>query len=346
MELSDYLISEESSLLEALEKLDLGGRKVLYVIHKNKLVASITDGDIRRWILKKGDLNSPISNIANYNPKFVYDSELDKVNHLMQKHSIESIPVLSESGEVKSIQFSDAIIDKKEKIDATVVVMAGGLGTRLLPYTKILPKPLIPIGDKTILERILNRFSEYEINDFKVVLNYKGNMIKSYFDDLNQYRIEFYFEADPLGTGGGLSLLKNRIPKAFFLTNCDILVNADYNDIYNFHTKNNNFITMVTSIKSIEIPYGVINFDSKGTITSMEEKPKLSRFLNTGFYVVNPKVIEDLKQEKIDFTDIIEKYQKQGEKIGVYPISENNWKDMGEMNLLNSLKKDFGDFDV
>lgn len=346
MELDQYLISEDSNLLEALEKIDLGGKKVLYVTKDNKLVAAITDGDIRRWILKKGDLNAHLNKIANYSPKFVYESELDKISVLMQKFSVESIPILSHSGEVKSIKFTDSLVNRKEKIDASVVVMAGGLGTRLLPYTKILPKPLIPIGDKTILERILDRFTNYDIQDFKVILNYKGNMIKAYFEELSRYNLEYYFEKEPLGTGGGLSLLKNKISKPFFLTNCDILVNADYSDIYNFHIKNENYITMVTSVKSIEIPYGVVNFDSNGTITSMEEKPKLSRFLNTGFYVVNPDLIKELSTQKVDFTEIIEKFQIQGKKIGVYPIGENNWKDMGEMNLLNSLKKDFGDFDV
>ena len=169
-------------------------------------------------------------------------------------------------------------------------------------------------------------------------------MIKAYFNEIEKdYRLYYYDEEIPLGTGGGLSLLKGKIKETFFLTNCDILVRANYKDIYDFHKEKKNIITIVAAFKHLTIPYGVINLNNEGNLLSMVEKPEHSILINTGFYVVEPEVIERLENNKaIDFPEIIKILQKQGEKVGVFPISEKSWLDMGQLEALEEMRKELG----
>lgn len=176
-------------------------------------------------------------------------------------------------------------------------------------------------------------------------MNHKKNMIKAYFNEIERdYEVTYIEEDKPLGTGGGLSLLKGQIETTFILSNCDILIEEDYEKMYLYHKKEKNLITMVCSLKNIKIPYGVIKIGEHGEIDSMKEKPELSFFTNTGCYIVEPKVIEELDTDTdIGFPDIIEKYKKSGEKVGVYPISENSWMDMGQLDEMEEMRKKIED---
>ena len=342
MDIKDFLIDENTSMIEAMEKLDLVAKKILFVTNNDKFVGAITDGDIRRWILKKGDLEAKIKEIANYSPKFLLLDEKNRAKEYMKALEIEAIPIIGDNHEIVSIMFSnDEEIEIRKELDIPVVIMAGGLGTRLYPYTKILPKPLIPIGEIPIAEHIMNRFNRYGISEFFLVVNHKKNMIKAYFNDIERkYSIDYADEDIPLGTGGGLSLLKGKISSTFILSNCDILIEEDYQKIYKFHKDNNNLITMVCSLKTIRIPYGVIEISETGEIEKMKEKPVLSFFTNTGMYIVEPQIIEELEANQfIGFPDIIEKYKTIGKKIGVYPISENNWLDMGQLDDMEEMRR-------
>ena len=225
-----------------------------------------------------------------------------------------------------------------------VVIMAGGKGTRLYPYTKILPKALIPIGDYTISERIINNFQQYGCKHFVMILNHKANMIKTYFEEIDkEYRIDFEKESKFLGTGGGLALLKGKINNTFFLSNCDILIDADLECIYKTHKKEKNKITFVCAMKDVVIPYGIIETDSYGKITEIKEKPEFSFLTNTGVYVVEPEVIEELVDDEfIHLPDIAKRYIEKGEKVGVFPISEKSWMDMGQFNEMDSMVKRLG----
>lgn len=341
MNISNFLIDEDVTLLDAMEQLDKVAKKVLFVVKEGRFVAAITDGDIRRWILKKGNLTTKVKNIANYNPKSLPEADKNHAKDYMKKHSIEALPILDNEGNILSIVFwNDEEIVLKKKLNVPVVIMAGGLGTRLYPYTKILPKPLIPIGEIPIVEHIMNRFNNYGSEQFYLVVNHKKNMIKAYFNEIERdYNVEYADEDIPLGTGGGLSLLKDKINTTFILTNCDILIEEDYEKIYNYHKKENNLITIVCSLKNIKIPYGVIEISETGEIESMKEKPELSFFTNTGMYIVEPKIIEELEEDKpIGFPDIIEQYKAKGEKIGIYPISENSWMDMGQIDEMEEMR--------
>lgn len=341
MEVKEFLINENATMLEAMALLDKIAKKVLFVVKDDQFVAAITDGDIRRWILKKGNLEVKVKDIANYNPKYIYEKDKRVAKDFMRKHSIEALPILSNNQDIVSVVlWNDDEIKRSKNLQVPIVIMAGGLGTRLYPYTKILPKPLIPIGEIPIAEHIINRFNEFGNDQFFLVVNHKKNMVKAYFNEIEKnYKVNYIDEDKPLGTGGGLSLLKGKINSTFILTNCDILIDEDYEKIFNFHKKEKNLITMVCSLKNIQIPYGVIEISETGKLEKMKEKPKFSFFINTGMYIVDPKVIEELEDnQNIGFPDIIESYKQAGEKIGVYPISEHSWMDMGQLDEMEEMR--------
>lgn len=342
MKVIEFLIDEEATMINAMEQLDKTSTKILFVTKKGEFVAALTDGDIRRWILRKGNLDVKVKNIANYDPKFLYEVEKSKSKEFMKIHSIEALPIVDDKMNILTVVLrNDVELVPTGALDVPVVIMAGGLGKRLYPYTKILPKPLIPIGEIPIVEHIINRFNRLGCTQFFLVVNHKKNMIKAYFNEIEKvYKVDYVDEDKPLGTGGGLSLLKGKINSTFILSNCDILIEEDYEKIYNYHKKENNLITMVCSLKSIRIPYGVIEISETGEIESMKEKPQLSFFTNTGMYIVEPKIIEELEEHKpIGFPDIIEQYKSIGEKIGIYPISENSWMDMGQIDELDEMRR-------
>jgi dTDP-glucose pyrophosphorylase len=340
--IKDVLIDEENTMIGAMEILDKIAKKVLFVEKEGRLTAAITDGDIRRWILRRGNLDAKVKDIANYNPKFVYERDKMIARDFMKKAQVEALPIVDENMKIVSIKlWNDTEIETKKELNIPVVIMAGGLGTRLYPYTKILPKPLIPIGDIPIAEHIINRFHNYGCKNFYLVVNHKRNMIKSYFNEIEKsYLINYIDEDKPLGTGGGISLLKGQIDSTFILSNCDILIEEDYEKMVQYHKKENNLITMICSLKNIKIPYGVIEIGEHGEINNMKEKPELSFFINTGCYIVEPRVIEELEEDMaIGFPDIISRYKKSGERVGIYPISEKSWMDMGQLDEIEEMRK-------
>jgi len=338
-------ITEDHSVLDAMKQIDATANQILLVVENNILKAIITDGDIRRHLLRGGKLEESVKVIANYNPRFIFEKDKDKSRELMKKWSILSLPIVSETFEIQSIAFlNDYEIGRNPSIVVPVVIMAGGLGTRLYPYTKILPKPLIPIGELPITEHIINHFKKFECKEFHFIVNHKKNMIKAYYSEVEKdYKLEFHNEETQLGTGGGLSLLKGKLESTFFLTNCDVLIRANYKEIYDFHKQNGNMITIVAAYKHLTIPYGIINMVSNGEIASMIEKPEYSFLTNTGFYVVEAEVINRLEDNTaIGFTDIIEQQKSLGEKIGVFPVSERCWLDMGQLEELERMRKELG----
>lgn len=348
MELKNLFISKDNTIKEAIINLDKTAKKILMVVEENKLIGIVTDGDIRRWILKNGSLQEKVSLVMNNNPKYIYEDDKCKAKEVLKEMMIESIPVLNELNEVIDIIFWHDSFNEKlnhyEKMDNPVVIMAGGKGTRLDPYTKIIPKPLIPIGDIPIVERIINRFNEYGCNTFYLTVNYKKNMIKAYFSDEDkEYEVKFIDEDKPLGTAGSLSLMKNQLKDTFFVSNCDILIDANYSHILKEHKKNKNKITLVTSLKNYVIPYGVIEINGTGMINNMKEKPEYDFLVNTGMYILEPEVINDIPEDTFfHITDLINEYINMGEKIGVYPVSENEWLDMGEFKEMENMIERLG----
>lgn len=346
MDIKEYLISDELSVLQTMEQLDKVAKKVLFVTTDGRLVATVTDGDIRRLLLNKGSLEDNVMKAANHNPKSLKSCSRKQALKFMKENSVSALPLVDDSGKIENIVFWDdsRVLTPKEKVDIPVVMMAGGLGTRLYPYTKILPKPLIPVGDVPIAEQIINRFHSFGSNKFYLIVNHKKNMIKAYFNEIERdYDVEYADEEVFLGTGGGLSLLKGKINTPFILTNCDILIMEDISKIYKHHKEQGNIITMVCSLKNYTIPYGVVEIGENGEIGAMKEKPTMSFFTNTGCYIVEPEVINELEDNVcIGFPDVVEKYKKQGKKVGVFPISESDWLDMGQLDELENMKQRLG----
>ncbi|WP_314065884.1 nucleotidyltransferase family protein [uncultured Vagococcus sp.] len=344
MELNELTISSVASVKKAMEKMDQNAKKIIYVEDNNRLIGSLSDGDIRRYILKDASIQEAVTNAMNATPFSIKKSQLSEAQLKMKELKINSIPVLNDDLTIDYIIFSDNQFTHKKSISNQVVIMAGGKGSRLYPYTKILPKPLIPIGDTPIMERIIDKFADVGCRDFLISVNYRKNMIKSYFEDEPRaYDLNFIEESVPLGTGGSLSLMKEFITDTFFVSNCDILVDADYTEIIDFHKSQEYDITFVASLKNTQIPYGVLKLSEEGLFESTVEKPEYSHLINTGMYVFEPKFLELVpNNEFADLPDIIMAAKSQGYKIGVFPVSENAWLDMGQFTEMENMMEKLG----
>lgn len=337
------IISEDTTLRQALERLDKVQVKVLVVTNKGRLVATLTDGDVRRAILSGYSVETMITKVANYNPLYLDEDKNTLIEEYLDEKQITAVPVVDKEKNIKKIYALDYVnsVTDTEKINIPAVIMAGGLGTRLYPYTKILPKPLIPIGDIPIAERIIQSLKNFGCEEIHMIVNYKRNMIKAYFNDNDfSYNIKFWDEEFPLGTGGGIFLLKNIINGTFILTNCDVMILDDIRKIIEHHKQNNNKVTMVCSLKNFEIPYGIVNFSEGGEIASFKEKPQMSFFTNTGYYILDSEVFNYINEnEKIGMPEIIDRMRNDNKKVGIYPISENSWLDMGQFDTMESMER-------
>lgn len=312
--------------------------KILLVFSAEHFEGLITIGDIQRAIIKNIALKEPVSRILNKNKIYGYQSEGEEsIREKMRRMRAEVMPILDEKGELVDVFFWRDLFEKEEtalrpKIDLPVVIMAGGKGTRLKPITNVIPKPLVPIGDKTILETILDQFEEIGCTKFYMSVNYKADMMKYYLSQLDhQYDIEFFQEEKPLGTIGSVSLLKGKITTPFFVSNCDSINEQDYRDVYDYHMNNHNDMTIVTMVKSFMIPYGVIETGEDGLMVDLKEKPEQTYQVNTGVYILNPELIDEIPEgEFFHITHLMEKVKARGGRVGCFPVSEHSWKDMGE----------------
>lgn len=346
-QLMEFLISPDGTAVEAMQHIDRNAKGILFVVEDHqKLIGVVTDGDIRRWLIKSGDLQAQVQRFMTRSPKVIYRKDIKQAQEYMTKYSITALPVVTAKGCVTDIilkeQNTDVVVEKSTGLAGIpVVIMAGGKGTRLYPYTKILPKPLIPIGDIPIMERIIDRFCEYGVHDFWATVNYKKSMIKSYFAETDRnYEITYVEEDKPLGTAGSLRLIEGVPEKPLIVTNCDILIDADYEDLYKYHQESGNELTIVTALKNIVVPYGVVHSSENGAIMSMEEKPRLSYFVNTGMYILNPDLLEEIPEDTFfHMTDLADRLLQQERKVGMYPISEDSFLDMGEFEEMHRMEK-------
>ncbi|MFH1309415.1 MAG: sugar phosphate nucleotidyltransferase [Candidatus Omnitrophota bacterium] len=334
-----FLITEDASLKDAMKRMDKVGAKNLFVVDADgKLLGALTDGDIRRWILKGGDIKEGLENVYNRSPHFVtrnYDK--NDVKKIMLKHKIERIPVACNDKKIVDVLFWENIFGEerfvsKNKLAMPVVIMAGGRGTRLDPFTRILPKPLIPIGEKTIIDIIMDKFAKYGIKDFYVTINHKAKMIKSYFEETQPpYNISYLEEDLPLGTAGSLKFLEGKIEESVIVSNCDIIVDCDYTEVTEFHNKNGYDITIVGSFRHFTIPYGICEIEKDGLLKTMTEKPEYDFLVNTGMSVLRKNVLNLIPEnKKFHITDLVKCVKEKGGKVGVFPINAKSWIDVGE----------------
>ena len=342
-----FIVENTMSIFEAMQKIENNGKGIVFVCQGQRLQGCVTDGNVRRHILSGGNLTANVLTIANDNPIFLEESQKNKAERVMEKYYITAVPIVNEHKEVIDIYFwreEYCNHGERKNLHIPLVIMAGGKGTRLKPYTDILPKPLIPVGEKTITEHIMDRFSKYGCDDVTMIVNYKKDFIKAYFKDneINR-KITFIEEQEFLGTGGGLKLLENRVNGTFFMSNCDILIDADYAEILEKHQMAGNIITMVCARKRFEIPYGTIQIDEEGTVIALQEKPGFEYDINTGFYLIEPAFLAQIPDKTfIHITDVIEKCIKEGEKVGTFLIEEDAFMDMGQMDELEKMKEKLG----
>lgn len=345
---SSFIGNQSLSIVDAMGKIDENANGILFIVDDfNKLIGSLTDGDIRRWLLKSGNLADKVIYAMNKTPITLNVDKTSEASRIVKEKFINAIPLVDEQNVVVDIYLhnsSKEIVNNNKLKDIPVVVMAGGKGTRLYPYTKILPKPLVPIGDTPIVERIIDYFTKFGIKQFYMTVNYKKAMIRSYFDDIDrEYDIDYVEETKPLGTGGSIKLIPNKFDKPFFVTNCDSLILADYYDIYQYHVKTGNDITMVSALKNFQVPYGVLHSGENGLLETIEEKPKLSYFINTGMYIINPETIELIPDDTMfHMTHLVEKVMADGGKVGTYPVSEDSFLDMGEIDEMKRMEEKLG----
>ena len=337
-QIKSLFITPKFSIKEAMRQMSVAGEKILFVVdQKNRLLGSLTDGDIRRWVLKEGSLTAEIKDIYNSNPLYVEENyKIDRIKKLMIKNKIPGMPVINSQKELCDVLLWGQVFGNGEahyrgKIDVPVIIMAGGKGTRLDPFTRILPKPLIPIGDKTVIELIMDKFHEFGTNEFYLSIHHKSRMIKAYFEENSApYKIHYIEEDAPLGTIGALKFLEGKLAGDFMVSNCDILIDADYSEMLNFHRKKNYDITIVGSFRHFTIPYGVCTIETGGRLVGIKEKPEYDFLVNTGMYVFKSKTLALIPSGKhFNVPDLIEKVKEQGGKVGVFPIDEKSWADIG-----------------
>ena len=340
MEYKNLKIDKNATLLSALKQMDEVGKKMLLVFDEDKFYSIVTIGTIQRAIIKHHDLNQTVGSNIELNGKLyanTTESE-EAIKNKILSILAQIMPVLDEDGNlVKLYSWDDffpssSIEAEREKITLPVVIMAGGKGTRLKPITNVIPKPLVPVGDKTILEVIMDQFEGIGCKKFYMSVNYKADMMEFYLSQLDhKYDIQFFMEDRPLGTIGSVSLLKGKITTPFFVSNCDSINDQDYRDVYDYHIQNKNELTIVTMVKSFRIPYGVIETGKDGIMTALREKPELNYQVNTGVYILNPECIDEIPQgEFFHITHLMEKIKARGGRVGCYPVSEGAWHDMGE----------------
>lgn len=331
-------IESKSTVLSALKQMDTVKHRLLIVTDGGRFRSMLSIGDIQRAIIRGVAMDSLVASILRdkTNVASVHDSR-NEVEKYVKERKTEFMPIIDDEGNIVDVLFWDElfhsdVIHQSTEFNLPVIIMAGGKGTRLRPLTNVLPKPLIPIGEQTMMEDIMDRFVACGCHDFYVSVNYKAEIIKRYLDNLNkpQYNISYFQEDKPLGTAGSLHLLKDKITDTFFVSNCDIIIEEDYGEILKYHRENHNEITVVAAIKNLAIPYGTLETKEEGLLSDIKEKPEYTFKINTGMYILEPHLINEIPQgEFYHITFLIEKLMKEGRRVGVYPINEGSWIDVG-----------------
>jgi dTDP-glucose pyrophosphorylase len=339
-DIKSLLIAPTVTVKDAMARLDKSAEQIILVVNARRtLIGTVTDGDIRRHILAGGDLKRAVSSICNRNPKTVAEgSPLLEIRQQMLEKRIRQVPVLDARGRVVDLVRWDDVMGSgartNEQLGLPVIIMAGGRGVRLDPFTRILPKPLIPVDDRPLVQVIMDGFVEHGCTRFYMTVNYKAQMIKSYFDGdetRGTYDIQYIHETEATGTAGSLALLLPTLQGDFFLSNCDVVVKADYAAILRYHRENRNVITIVASMQSFRVPYGVIEVERDGGLRRIVEKPEYDLLANTGFYVLNENVRHYLPgRPAFDMPEVIESARAADGAVGVFPVSQGAWSDVGQ----------------
>jgi len=332
-----------STIKEALQIIDNGALQIALIVDENDtLLGTLTDGDIRRGLLKGLDLNSSIESIIFKTPTVakISDTKEDILKIALAK-KLHQIPIVDANGKLLGIKEIDELIKPKEKINK-VILMVGGLGTRLRPLTDNTPKPMLKVGNKPILQTIVEKFAEYGYANIVLCVNYKSDVIQDFFKDGSEFgvNIEYIFEEQRMGTAGALSLLKNKPTEPFFVMNGDLLTNVNFEHLDSYHISNNSMGTMCVREYDFQVPYGVVNIkDSK--ILSIEEKPTHKFFVSAGIYMLSPEILEYIPQNEFyDMPTLFEKLISEEKNIISFPLREY-WLDIGRLEEYKKANEEY-----
>lgn len=338
--MKNIIVEPDITIRQAMKEIGTSGRRCLAIVDsKNNLLGTLSDGDLRKAILNGASTSECIQNVYQSKPTVLVDGkyEDEEIKKLFEKERFDIIPVVDDHGKLIDVLFFDTILNnekkkQKEIENVQVVIMAGGKGTRMEPFTKVLPKPLIPIHEKPIIEHIIESFTNIGCSDFHLTVNYKAKILKAYFEELDpNYNIYFVEEKESLGTAGSLHLLDGKFNKPFFVTNSDIIIKTDYVNLYKFHQEAGYDITLVASAKEYVIPYGTCELNEEGHLAHINEKPKYDFLINTGLYLLNPDVLSLIPVNKFyHITHLIEDLKNAGKIIGIYPVHDDDWIDVGQ----------------
>lgn len=326
----DALISSSTTIREALQVIDKCGTQAAFVTSDNgMLLGIITDGDVRRGILRGVDLNGPVTQVWNTNPKSVrIGTSRDAILNIMKKSVLRQIPILDQEGRLVNVEFIDDLINPGKR-ENFVVLMAGGLGKRLYPLTQDCPKPLLKVGDKPIMEIIINGFVKKGFTKFFLAVNYKAEMVESYFGDGSKWGVEINYlrEQTKMGTAGALSLLPPT-DHPVLVMNGDLLTTVSFDGLLEFHIERRSVATMCVRTYNHEVPFGVVEIDDHA-ITKIVEKPNINFFVNGGIYVLDPKALSRVpKDRQFDMPELFNALIKEGQTIAAFPVREY-WLDIG-----------------
>lgn len=325
------LVSPHATILEAMKIIDESALQIALVVDwDNKLLGAITDGDIRRGIIRGMALNGTVETIMNTGPIVCgQDKDREEILALMKVESIHHIPIVDGSGRVVGLEVLNEVIRSEEQ-DNTVVLMAGGLGSRLRPLTDDCPKPLLRIGSRPILEIILKGFIDHGFSNFHFSVRYKSEMIEEYFGDGSKWgvRIEYIHEETAMGTAGALSLLQARPSKPLIVMNADLLTKVNYKHMLRYHQEHKALATICVREHNIQIPYGVARIEGN-RLAGIDEKPSQHFFVNAGIYVLEPEILDMIpRNSQFDMPSLFEALIEKEHSVAVFPIREY-WLDIG-----------------
>lgn len=339
MSISNYLINFNKSMRDVILKMNANKKQFLIVIdNKKKVVASITDGDIRRSLIKNDNIDISIKNFANFKPTITYNDNKRDVLSIMDKYKINQLPLLSEKGSLKKIFFRDELgIIPNDIINTPVIIMAGGKGERLRPLTLNTPKPMLKINGKPMLQLVIDNLKLYGFHKFIISVNYKANLIKKYFQKNvdQEVSVSFIHEKKRLGTIGALTLLKESKFKNILVINADVMTGINYNSMLSFHFKNKADMTIGVKKISKKIDYGVV-INKNNRVSNFQEKPEISFDVCAGVYVIKEDLIKLIPRDTYyDINQLILKSLNNKKILKSFQIFEN-WSDIGNMKDYNS----------
>jgi len=331
--IDNLIVKPNISMKDVLKIIDSGKKQIALVVDNNKkLIGTVNDGDIRRALLKGVNLDETIENIYFKSPTVAKISDTkESILKMATIKKVHQVPIVNEEGIIVGLDIMDELIGQKEKSNR-VILMVGGLGTRLRPLTENIPKPMLKVGDKPILETIIESFSSYGFINITLCVNYKSNIIKEYFGDGSKFgvKIDYVLEEVRMGTAGALGLLKSKPKDEVIVMNGDLLTSVNFDHLLDFHNENDALATMCVRKYDIQVPYGVVNIKNN-KILSIKEKPMYDFFVNAGIYILSPSVISMIQEgEYYDMPMLFEELIKEKSKVCSFPIREY-WLDIGRI---------------